>query len=682
MSGGETARQVKGTIAKTVLSYVRRVLGDEGVDRVFELAGMGLARQGLAAPASWTTTTDTIAIAEAAAVVCGDADIGRRGGEELIRMQRERGTIDFVRASGSVVAGLALTTNAGTKMSSGRRLELSESGANSAVITGTYAEAADIHPFFCAHTAGYFALVPEVFGYTSVIAETECMGRGDPRCVYRLTWSASEAEQAAVDVLAVEASRARMESFVARFEQLHTMATELVGAHDVDTLLARITQQAGVAVDAHRYLLAVDSGGDQPLRIHHSGFDDEESATRFATRLLANELEPTDRLLVAEVQSATRSYGRLAALYPRGSSATDMERRLLDAYARHAAAALEAVDALESARRDRDSAEALLGLAHALAEVGTKAEAAARVAAAVPTVTGCDRASVWLWDKEHQRLTLAGEHPDGRQRHGGAVLTTTDVPSLVDLARDPVPFLLRRADADRRVASMMAADGLEVYAVVPMRVRSEFVGVVAAGFADPHAEALGRHGELVDRLTGLADQAATAIDNATLLEAVQRQALHDGLTGLPNRRLTEDRAEQALREADRRGESVSLLFVDLDNFKSVNDNFGHEAGDQLLKHVTQRLAGCARAGDTVGRVGGDEFVAVLPRTDSAGARAAAARMVASLQRPFRLADREVTVRCSIGTASTPEDGGDYATLLKGADAAMYALKARPRTCAI
>src|SRR4051794_16421566 len=97
--GGD--RQVKGSIAKTVLSYVRRVLGDEAVDAVLAEAAAGTPDAGLMTPASWTSPTYTIAIAEAAARICGEADMGRRTGEELMRVQQERGTIDFVRSAGT-----------------------------------------------------------------------------------------------------------------------------------------------------------------------------------------------------------------------------------------------------------------------------------------------------------------------------------------------------------------------------------------------------------------------------------------------------------------------------------------------------------------------------------------------------------------------------------------------------
>ena len=118
--------------------------------------------------------------------------------------------------------------------------------------------------------------------------------------------------------------------------------------------------------------------------------------------------------------------------------------------------------------------------------------------------------------------------------------------------------------------------------------------------------------DLHERLSGLADQAATTLQNLELLEKVSHLAWHDALTGLPNRRLFEDRVEQELVRSRRVGEPVCMFFVDLDHFKTVNDTQGHAAGDDLIRQVSQRLVDTVRRQDTVARVGGDEFAILLP----------------------------------------------------------------------
>ena len=152
-------------------------------------------------------------------------------------------------------------------------------------------------------------------------------------------------------------------------------------------------------------------------------------------------------------------------------------------------------------------------------------------------------------------------------------------------------------------------------------------------------------------------------------------AKHDALTGLPNRALGRDRIEQALGQADRRHNMLAMLFVDLDNFKSVNDMLGHNIGDDFLKEVALRLAQAVRRSDVVSRHGGDEFVIGLVDTASAAdASAVASNVLASLARPFVVKDSELSCTASIGIALHPRDGVDYDTLLRQADIAMYAAK--------
>ena len=152
------------------------------------------------------------------------------------------------------------------------------------------------------------------------------------------------------------------------------------------------------------------------------------------------------------------------------------------------------------------------------------------------------------------------------------------------------------------------------------------------------------------------------------------QALHDPLTGLPNRLLLEDRLEQAVLGATRSKTCFALLSIDLDRFKAVNDAHGHRCGDGVLCSVARRLLDAARTSDTVARVGGDEFLALLPGAGEQAARAIAARMVAGLQKPVRVGDLSFTVGASIGMAVFPDDGGDSSTLLSLADARMYRAK--------
>jgi len=155
-------------------------------------------------------------------------------------------------------------------------------------------------------------------------------------------------------------------------------------------------------------------------------------------------------------------------------------------------------------------------------------------------------------------------------------------------------------------------------------------------------------------------------------------AQHDILTGLPNRSLLNQRLKQILAQAQRDGTHVACLFLDFDHFKRINDTLGHDAGDQLLQSIAQRLTSAVRESDTVARLGGDEFVVILPGLDNEPASfevmTVLSRVREAFQAPFRLADQTPTLTCSIGVAFYPVDAQDGVGLIKQADTAMYAAK--------
>lgn len=161
-------------------------------------------------------------------------------------------------------------------------------------------------------------------------------------------------------------------------------------------------------------------------------------------------------------------------------------------------------------------------------------------------------------------------------------------------------------------------------------------------------------------------------------EKLRHLALHDALTGLPNRLLLQDRLSQTLRAAQRSGEPVTLAVLDLDRFKEVNDTLGHQVGDALLIDVAKRLTDCVRDCDTVARLGGDEFAILLPRQDDAcSAHDVAKRIVAAIHDPFSVAGCiALEVGVSIGLAMFPDDAGDDSKLMQCADIAMYSAKRR------
>jgi diguanylate cyclase (GGDEF)-like protein/PAS domain S-box-containing protein len=155
---------------------------------------------------------------------------------------------------------------------------------------------------------------------------------------------------------------------------------------------------------------------------------------------------------------------------------------------------------------------------------------------------------------------------------------------------------------------------------------------------------------------------------------IQQLAYFDQLTGLPNRRLLMDRFAFAHSLAQRNTEHLAVMYLDLDHFKNINDTLGHTIGDAVLKEVAQRLSGMLREGDVVSRQGGDEFILLLPSTDADGAGHVAANLITAISLPCQIEHYELAITPSIGIAIYPEDGDDFETLAKNADAAMYQVK--------
>jgi len=162
-------------------------------------------------------------------------------------------------------------------------------------------------------------------------------------------------------------------------------------------------------------------------------------------------------------------------------------------------------------------------------------------------------------------------------------------------------------------------------------------------------------------------------------ETILHQAHYDSLTTLPNRLLSLDRLGQLLKESERESEQVAVLFLDLDDFKKINDTLGHEAGDQLLIQCAQRLGSILRSKDTVGRLGGDEFIILLGSLENGEqAQPVAENILSVFRQPFAVQGRELTVSASIGISLYPSDGDNSSELLRNADAAMYHAKQQGR----
>jgi diguanylate cyclase (GGDEF)-like protein len=159
-----------------------------------------------------------------------------------------------------------------------------------------------------------------------------------------------------------------------------------------------------------------------------------------------------------------------------------------------------------------------------------------------------------------------------------------------------------------------------------------------------------------------------------LYEQMARHATHDFLTSLPNRKHFYDQLAKAIAFATLDKRSFTVLYLDLDGFKSINDVMGHAVGDQLIESTARRLERCVRKDDMVARVGGDEFVLILQNIASSDVSKIAEKIIVSLSEPFMLSDKALQITTSIGVATFPQDGADANALLHSADCAMYEAK--------
>lgn len=293
----------------------------------------------------------------------------------------------------------------------------------------------------------------------------------------------------------------------------------------------------------------------------------------------------------------------------------------------------------------RRPVSALLVLAGAFAVLGVHVARAGELLGGsglltdhAPVVAGLGAvpAVVWLG---------AALHPDARRHHEPLVTAPTSLTLLrillVAASTGVGPIVLARRAAAGRTDALA---GLTIGAVA--------VGLVAVAY-----------------LVRLVEQRAR----------IEYLALHDDLCGIPNRVLLGDRIAAALAHASRSGRLVSVLFLDLDRFKNINDSLGHAAGNDLLRAAAARLTATVRAGDTVARLGGDEFAVLLPAVDDASVPAAVAeKILAAFREPFEVAGRQLFVSPSIGVSMHPEDAADAGELLRNADAAMYRAKENGR----
>jgi diguanylate cyclase (GGDEF)-like protein len=668
------ANETSAATTGLVVRFVRSRGGQDAVDALLARSGVPHTADELCDPSRWFSYVDRIRLFEAMVEVLGDEDAPFELGASAARSGINPSVVLAVRAFGSPRQVFQQLPRAVGKFTTTSTMRVLSSGPTYATVDYRLHDGYEHSRLDCRYAQGLFSAVPTVFDLPRArVVHDRCESDGHPTCTYEVTWERRRRRPWGRR----NAERTELQALRGQLTALQSAASDLTGSDDLTVALERIVARAGAAVLAPAYLCVVASPqGGAPL-VHHAGLDPQRADAVTAALRVGRRLGP--HAVVVPVATARRHHGHLAAIYPDGQVGPQGERELLAAYAGHAGAALDQLWAVDELRRDGNRARQLLNLAHELAATDDAAEVAEVVADALLDIVGSPRSSVMRWDPERGELraVAAAGALDRDQRE--ALLATglrpDETPELVEMLARREPTVLDPTVVSPALRQLLTAVGVERLVAVPLAAGDTLLGVATVGWPVGTAPAVVSE-EIVERLRGVAEQAAAALQNARLLGEVRHQSLHDALTGLPNRQLFNDHLDARLRDP-RSGHATVVLYSDLDGFKPVNDEFGHAAGDELLRQVAARLRGVVRPDDLVARLSGDEF-AIVVAGDLAAATSLAERVVDTLAVPFRVEGRELRVTVSIGIALHEGPGGDGDRLLRRADAAMYAAKQRGR----
>ncbi|HSC01985.1 MAG TPA: diguanylate cyclase [Solirubrobacteraceae bacterium] len=666
------------SMSAVLLARVAAFGGQEAVYEVLRLAGSPRSVAYLMDITNWIAYDEGVALWQAGAQVTHHPQFARAVGVDAAERLGSSQIAAMLRSLGSPEKAYVAVAKGAAEFSTVTRLEVTEGGPGFVEVVATAAQGFPRSIEHCAWTSGLLTCPPVLFGLTpGVVEHEECQAMGAEHCVYRVTWEPALEDSVSDSSGQVVALRHQLEAMKERLRSVFDTASDLIAVDDLDAVLARITARAALEVRAIRYLLAVRVKPNGELHTHHKGFEQEGVAEHLDELLSRDPDSHPESWLVVPVGSNRREYGRLLALRAEGQSFLPEERELFEVYARYAASALDGASALTEAKERGDQANALLSLARALAVAGTSNEIARRLADAVSLVVDCDRVGVCLWDAARGELVRrAVTTHDGSVDDEPRAWTPAPGSVLEQLVSGSSsgPAFIDETVSDPRLQDMLADLDLAAAMLVPLLAGDSFLGLLIVSVFD-RPDRLKPTPDLLDRLSGVAAQATTALQNGHLLDEMTHQAMHDQLTGLANRLQFTERLRDALDRAHENLHPVTLLYLDLDGFKPVNDEFGHDVGDQLLVAVAKRMAACTRSEDTVARLGGDEFAVLIDSQTAAGdAEEVSDRLAAALTEPFMIDGHRLRLGASIGRAVYPIDAETPDGLLRCADAAMFEVK--------
>ena len=448
-------------------------------------------------------------------------------------------------------------------------------------------------------------------------------------------------------------------------------ARELFDADDV--VLWRWSESAGAL---RLVALAVRGGGDQMRFPYGEGSELVQRAAQEGRVIDNSEGASSPRLLAASVDRGDRLYGAVSVF---AASGVALDRKAARTRAGRLAQQMGLLLELLEARHRAETEGARTGtLLRAAEDFQRNLDQPAlhrAICDRALEVTNAVRATFVTWDPEDESGTVAAATDYERVRPG---MPVSEASLVAEACRTRQRISVPNVPAEARTRIFADQEGrsrIGSLAIVPLVHEHRTVGAVVVEAAQP--DAIG--GEEAGTLALLATVAVPSLEAARRLLVESERAFTDQLTGLANRRAFDERLEHVLNTIDRYGGSVSLILVDIDHFKRVNDSYGHDAGDEVLRAVAQVIAASVRTIDLAARFGGEEIAILLPKTGLDGARDLAERLrrqIASTSVPIRGGDVRVTA--SFGIACYPETSDDRRVLFTNADAALYEAKASGR----
>ncbi|MDP2349743.1 MAG: diguanylate cyclase [Chloroflexota bacterium] len=433
-----------------------------------------------------------------------------------------------------------------------------------------------------------------------------------------------------------------------------------VGAYekvDLEILRTKVGQGLTGWVAKHGMAIRADDAGRDPRGMTIPGTDDVDES-----------------MLVVPMQHDDGLVGVITLSKLGLRQFDDDDLRLLTILADQAATAFSGAALMSQTRRLATELRQLLDLSSGLSRSLDPHDVANLIAEHLLLAFGAEQAVISDWDQQNDRVRTLGSYPVSLRGTVEPFYPLAQYPLTRRVLDEGVIVVVDAEDpeVDAAEAEILRADGMGGLVMLPLIAKGEAIGLVELVSRGRPINEAGR----ITLARTMAHEAAMALENARMYETARNLADRDPLTGFVNHRYLHERLSEEIVRAVRNRQPLSVLMLDLDDFKLVNDTFGHVYGDRVLVHVAEQVRSTLRASDVGGRYGGDEFAVILPETGRDGAVRAAERILESLRAsPFAAEGRRpFPVGASIGISTHPTDGRTATDLVAVADLGLYAAK--------